>query len=48
MVPTTAIVATQDRTLVYMIRDGKAEPRPVETGVRTADPGADRFGHRAG
>jgi membrane fusion protein, multidrug efflux system len=37
MVPTTAIVSAQDRTLVYVIRDGKAEPRPVETGVRTAD-----------
>jgi membrane fusion protein, multidrug efflux system len=36
MVPTTAIVSAQDRTLVYVVRDGKAEPRPVETGVRTA------------
>jgi membrane fusion protein, multidrug efflux system len=36
MVPTTAIVSAQDRTLVFVIREDKAEPRPVQTGVRTA------------
>jgi membrane fusion protein, multidrug efflux system len=36
MVPTTAIVSAQDRTMVFVIREGKAESRPVQTGVRTA------------
>ncbi|CAN5716763.1 efflux RND transporter periplasmic adaptor subunit [soil metagenome] len=37
LVPTTALMPSADRTLVYLVRDGKAEPRPVETGIRTAD-----------
>jgi membrane fusion protein, multidrug efflux system len=37
LVPTTAIATSIDRTIVFLIRDGKAEPRPVEIGIRTAD-----------
>jgi membrane fusion protein, multidrug efflux system len=37
MVPTTAIVPSADRSLLYVIREGRAEPRTVQLGVRTAD-----------
>ncbi|MDQ3555621.1 MAG: efflux transporter periplasmic adaptor subunit, partial [Gemmatimonadota bacterium] len=31
----SALVPSADRTIVYVVRGGKAEPRPVETGIRT-------------
>lgn len=37
MVPTTALMPSAERTLVYLIRDGVAVHRPVQTGIRTAD-----------
>ena len=37
LVPTTALVPSAERTVVYVARGGRAEARPVETGVRTAD-----------
>ncbi len=35
LVPSSALVPSADRTIVYVVRGGKAEPRPVETGIRT-------------
>jgi membrane fusion protein (multidrug efflux system) len=37
LVPTTALVPSAQRTVVYVARGGRAEARPVETGVRTED-----------
>jgi membrane fusion protein, multidrug efflux system len=37
MVPTTALLPSAERTLVYVVREGVAKPVPVTTGLRTAD-----------
>lgn len=37
MVPSTALLSEGGRSAVFLSRDGRAEQRPVEIGVRTAD-----------
>jgi membrane fusion protein, multidrug efflux system len=37
LVPTTALLPSAERTLVYRVVEGKAQPTPVRTGIRTAD-----------
>lgn len=37
LIPTSAVITGADSTTVYVVRDGTAVPRSVQTGVRTAD-----------
>ncbi len=37
LIPTAAVVTGADSTTVFVVRDGKAVPQAVTTGVRTAD-----------
>jgi membrane fusion protein, multidrug efflux system len=37
MIPSTAVMPSATQSSVYVVREGRVQPRPVELGVRTAD-----------
>lgn len=37
LVPTVSVITGGDSTTVYLLKNGRAQPRAVQTGVRTAD-----------